>query len=315
MKNLLNFTVSELIKQNDHCIKILQLDSDCPVDENSIKHKLLNCNETKIYQDLNEEFKQIKFNIQISNDDMKIMDKFINNILIPIISESNILWTSKFILNEIETFYPLEKRINDSKKHLGVMSPANPLLKYFKRYSYNNLLILIYHFWYETDAEDISWCNIKKIIKNCVSNDDFKKINKLINQNIFSKSEYDKATTNGISYYKQMKQYRNNLYAHITSKDTPELTKKGQTTYVRPQFPDINCLLHLANIVKIIGNLFSVNDRSIYVRNYETLHFTPNLYFASGGSCNSALIFSIKNVEEINLFYYIPKDWKEPDFI
>ena len=146
MGNLLKFVIHYLEEKNNHQIGILELDSKFSIDENNIKHKLLNCIETKIYQDLNEEFKQIKFNIQISNDDIKIMDKFINYILIPIISESNILWTSKFILNEIKTFYPLEKRINDFKKHLGVMSPANPLLKYFKRYSYNNLLILIYHY-------------------------------------------------------------------------------------------------------------------------------------------------------------------------
>ena len=109
-----------------------------------------------------------------------------------------------------------------------------------------------------------------------------------------------------------MKEYRNNLYAHITSKETPSLINKGSTKYVRPQKPNINSLFHLANFIKVIANLFAINDKSIQERIYQTIHMSPNLYFASGGSCsNNDLIFCFKNREEINLFYYIPQDWTE----
>lgn len=145
------------------------------MDENSIKHKLLNCNETKIYQDSNNEIKKIKFNNQLSTSDKQIIEKFINNILSPVISESNILWTSKFVLNEIGIFYPLEKSISDSMKQLTVLSPANPILKYFREYSYHKLFVPIYHFWYESKQEDISWGKIAKIIKCHTNVDDLKK--------------------------------------------------------------------------------------------------------------------------------------------
>ena len=60
-----------------------------------------------------------------------------------------------------------------------------------------------------------------------------------------------------------MKEYRNNLYVHITSKKTPSLTNKGSTKYINPQKPNANILFHLANIIKIIANLFAVNDKSL----------------------------------------------------
>ena len=216
MKNLLKFIIYYPKEKNNQYIGVLQLDSEFPVDENDIKHNLLlNCNETKIYRDLNNDFKKIKFNSQLSKSDAEIINKFVNNILSPIISESNILWTSKFILNEINIFYPLEKRISDVQQFgKGVISPANPILKYFLEYSYNRLLILVYHFWYESKLDDISWSKISKIIKCYISSNDFKKFRNLISINIFSKPEYNTKTENSTSYFNEMKEYRNNLYVH-----------------------------------------------------------------------------------------------------
>ena len=91
MGNLLKFVIHYLEEKNNHQIGILELDSKFLIDENSIKHKLLNCIETKIYRDSNVEFKKIKFNSQLSTSDKEIMDKFINRILRHIVSESNIL--------------------------------------------------------------------------------------------------------------------------------------------------------------------------------------------------------------------------------
>ncbi len=295
---------------------MLQLDPKFPVDENDIKHNLLlNCNETKIYRDLNNEFKKIKFNSQLSKSDVEIINKFVNNILSPIITESNILWTSKFILNEIDIFYSSEKRINDIQKKLYVISPANCILKYFLECSYNRLLILVYHFWYESKLDDISFSKISKIIKCYINSNDFKKFRDLISINIFSKPEYNTKTKNGTSYFNEMKEYRNNLYVHITSKKTPSLTNKGSTKYVHPQKPNANILFHLANIIKIIANLFAVNDKSLWERIYGTIHYTPNLYFVCGGSLCGDSVFCIRNREEINLFYYIPQNWKEAGFM
>ena len=55
----MKFIIDYPKEKNNQYIGVLQLDPEFPVDENDIKHNLLlNCNETKIYRDLNNDFKK-----------------------------------------------------------------------------------------------------------------------------------------------------------------------------------------------------------------------------------------------------------------
>ncbi len=286
---------------------IYELDSTRMIDQDKIKSVFFASHPAIFNID---SFDDIELKNPLNSDEQKIIEIFLGRILTKIICESASLWTSLFIQNEIRLNLTIEEQMEYVSKKQVPLFLANPFLRFVSDHSFDTLLITLYHFWFKSEQDDCCWHKIFNILFNHLEEKDWKRINTFISTNIFKNKKYN--TSDQYSDFSKLKDYRNNLYAHITTNDVlmKGVEKDGdgncvQVTYPSPRKPDANILFELSAYIKIIGSMlykFVHNDMGM-------ISFMPNLFFISGGAMNQKNI-TITWKNELKYYYFIEKDWK-----